>query len=148
MVSGGDKANVIPGSATLTVDCRILPGTDPDAFVGEFRARVPGDYEIEVLADGPPLVMDRRHPMVETIFEVLREADPGCHPVPNMLTGFTDARAFAELGIPCFGFSPVWLPPTIAFASMFHGHNERIPVHGFRWGTATLLEVVRRYCEA
>ena len=58
----------------------------------------------------------------------------------------TDARAFAELDIPCYGFAPVWLPADLPFAPMFHGHNERIPVHGFRWGCATLLELVRRMC--
>lgn len=144
MAEAGSKINVIPGSATLSVDCRILPGTDAQGFVEELRRRVPGDYDVEVVASGPPLVMDPRHAMVEAIGAVLREADPGCHPVPNMLTGFTDARAFASLGIPCYGFAPVWLPPDLPFAPMFHGHDERIPVHGFRWGLATLLELVRR----
>jgi acetylornithine deacetylase/succinyl-diaminopimelate desuccinylase-like protein len=128
------------------VDCRILPGTDPKAFVDEFKRRVKGDYRIEVLASGPPVVMDKDHPMFHSIAEILREADPGCHPVPQMITGFTDARAFDELDIPCFGFSPVWLPEDINFAAMFHGHNERIPVHGFKWGLACLWELVRRTC--
>ncbi len=148
MVTGGTKANVIPGEASLTVDCRILPGTDPDTFADEFRRRVPGEYDIEIIQKGPPLVFDKNHPIVALIGDVLRDADPGCHVVPNMLSGFTDARAFALLDIPCFGFSPVWLPEDIAFPSLFHAHNERIPVHGFRWGAATLRELVHRYCVA
>ena len=146
MVTGGTKVNVIPGEATLSLDCRILPGTDPDYFVREFAERVPGDYSIEVLHSGKPLVFDKSHPMMARIADVLREADPGCHPVPNMLVGFTDARAFEAVGVPCFGFAPVWLPPEIPFPSLFHAHDERIPVHGFRWGLATLLELSRRYC--
>ena len=63
-----------------------------------------------------------------------------------MITGFTDARAFDEVGTPCYGFSPVWLPPEIPFAGLFHGHNERIPVHGFQWGLACTHELVRRLC--
>ena len=137
---------MIPGEAELTVDCRILPGTDPEAFVREFKERVRGDYTVEVLGSGPPVVMDKDHPMFGSIVQILHEADPGCHPVPQMISGFTDARAFAELGIPCFGFSPVWLPEDINFAAMFHGHNERIPVEGFRWGLACLWELVRRSC--
>jgi acetylornithine deacetylase/succinyl-diaminopimelate desuccinylase-like protein len=148
MCHGGSKANVIPGEASLTVDCRILPGTDPDVFVREFKERVPGDYTIEVLQKGPALTFDKDHPIVKRMFEVLREADPGCFPVPQMITGFTDARAFAELGMPCYGFIPVWLPPDLRFASMFHGHDERIPIHGFRWGLATLFELVKRFCGA
>jgi len=90
--------------------------------------------------------MDRKHPVVGLLSEVLEGADPGCHPVPQMITGFTDARAFDEVGVPCFGFSPVWLPADIPFASLFHAHDERIPIHGFRWGLATLMEVIRRIC--
>jgi hypothetical protein len=28
---------------------------------------------------------------------------------------------------------------------MYHGHNERIPVDGFRWGLRVLFEVVRDF---
>ena len=146
MAVSGTKSNVIPGDAHLTVDCRILPGTDPDDFVRMFHERVPGDYDIEVLAKGPPVVMDTSHPIYNVLEQILRDADPGAHPVPQMLTGFTDARAFDQVGTPCFGFSPIWLPPTIPFAAMFHGHNERIPVHGFQWGLACMWELVQRLC--
>jgi len=146
MATAGTKTNVIPGTADLTLDCRILPGTDPHAFIEEFKQRVPGDYQLEVLAQGPALVMEKDHPIYEMVSEVLSEADPGCHVVPGIITGFTDARAYAELGIPCYGFSPIWLPDDIPFAPMFHGHNERIPVHGFKWGVATMLEFVKRVC--
>jgi len=146
MTDGGTKANVIPSKATLTLDCRILPGTDPDTFISNFKSRVPGNYTIEVIDKGPPVVMDRQHPIMEVLTDLLKEADPGSHPVPQMITGFTDARAFDEVKTPCYGFSPVWLPPEIPFASLFHGHNERIPVHGFMWGQACTLELAKRLC--
>ena len=146
IVTGGSGTNVVPSKATLTVDCRILPGTDPDAFIEEFKRRVPGRYTIELIDKGPPVVMDRTHPIMNLFEDILREADPGCTPVPQMVTGFTDARAFDQVGTPCYGFSPVWLPPEIPFASLFHGHNERIPVHGLQWGLACILELVRRVC--
>jgi acetylornithine deacetylase/succinyl-diaminopimelate desuccinylase-like protein len=148
MVRAGTKSNVIPSDAELVVDCRILPGTDPVAFVEEFRRRIEGPYTLEVIQSGPPVVMDRHHPILGVIASVLATADPGSHCVPNMLSGFTDARAFAEVGTPCFGFAPVWLPPDLPFAPMFHGHNERIPVDGFRWGLSTVWELVRRVCLA
>ena len=146
ITEGGNKTNVIPSKATLTLDCRILPGTDPDAFIAGFKSRVPGNYEIEVIDKGPPVVMDKEHPIMSVFTDLLEEADPGSRPVPQMITGFTDARAFDEVRTPCYGFSPVWLPPEIPFAAMFHGHNERIPVHGFKWGQACMLELARRLC--
>ena len=66
MAEAGTKVNVLPENATLTIDCRILPGTDPKQFVSEFKQRVPGNYEIEVLGDGPALVMDGNHPIIES----------------------------------------------------------------------------------
>ena len=146
MAQGGTKSNVIPGEAELTVDCRILPGTDPDSFVRQFKERVQGHYDLEVIKKGPPVVVSRANPVYDRIVKLIEEADPGSHCVPQMLTGFTDARAFDAVGVPCFGFSPIWLPPEIRFASMFHGHNERIPIHGFKWGLACLWELVQRSC--
>ncbi len=145
MAQAGARPNVIPGSGELVVDCRILPGTDPQAFVETFRSRIEGDYDLEVIASGPPVVQPQ-HPVVDVLFEVLREADPACHPVPQMITGFTDARAFEQVDTACFGFAPLWFPPELSFAAMFHGDDERVPTDGFRWGAAALWEAVRRLC--
>ena len=131
MVTGGSKTNVVPSRATLTLDCRILPGTDPDEFIEEFKRRIPGRYTIEVIDKGPPVVMDRNHPIMAVFEDVLREADPGCTPVPQMITGFTDARAFDEVGTPCYGFSPVWLPPEIPFAGLFMATTNAFLSMGF-----------------
>ena len=45
----------------------------------------------------------------------------------------------------CYGFSPVRLGPELDFTSMYHGHDERIPVDGFRWGQRVLYELVREF---
>ena len=55
-----------------------------------------------------------------------------------MLSGGTDAKAFAKLGIRCFGFSPLRLPPELDFAALFHGVDERVPVDALRFGTRVL----------
>ena len=59
-----------------------------------------------------------------------------------MLPGFTDAKAYTELGMKCWGFSPLKLPPGSNFSAMFHGHNERVPVDGVRWGLAVLVDLI------
>ena len=68
----------------------------------------------------------------------LRAEDPAAHPVPYMLSGGTDAKAFTRLGIRCFGFSPLLLPPDLPFASLFHGIDERVPVEGLQFGVRVL----------
>ena len=45
----------------------------------------------------------------------------------------------------CATDAPVKLPKGMKFADMFHGHNERIPVDGLRWGTETLTDLLVRF---
>jgi acetylornithine deacetylase/succinyl-diaminopimelate desuccinylase-like protein len=60
-----------------------------------------------------------------------------------MLSGGTDAKAFSQLGMRCFGFSPLRLPPDLDFASLFHGIDERVPVDALTFGTRVLDRFLR-----
>jgi acetylornithine deacetylase/succinyl-diaminopimelate desuccinylase-like protein len=95
----------------------------------------------------------QHHPAVETTFdgplvEAMKAAlvaeDPGAHPVPYMLSGGTDAKAFAKLGMRCFGFSPLRLPADLNFAALFHGIDERVPVEGLKFGARVLDRFLRQ----
>ena len=55
-----------------------------------------------------------------------------------MPSGGTDANAFATLGIRCFGFAPLKLPPDLDFSALFHGVDERVPVDALHFGTRVL----------
>ncbi len=55
-----------------------------------------------------------------------------------MLSGGTDAKHFSDLGIRCFGFAPLKLPPELDFAALFHGVDERVPVSALTFGTRVL----------
>jgi len=65
--------------------------------------------------------------------------------VPMMITLGTDAKALAQLGIPCYGFAPVRIEPDVPFLSLFHGHDERLPVSALAFGLPVLGEVVASY---
>jgi acetylornithine deacetylase/succinyl-diaminopimelate desuccinylase-like protein len=68
----------------------------------------------------------------------LTAEDPAARTIPYMLSGGTDAKSFSRLGIRCFGFSPLRLPPDLDFAGMFHGVDERVPVESLRFGVRVL----------
>jgi acetylornithine deacetylase/succinyl-diaminopimelate desuccinylase-like protein len=76
---------------------------------------------------------------------VLRDSDPEATPVPMMITPGTDAKALLSLGIPCYGFAPLQLDADTPFLSLFHGHDERVPVRALAFGLPVLAEVVARY---
>jgi acetylornithine deacetylase/succinyl-diaminopimelate desuccinylase-like protein len=64
--------------------------------------------------------------------------DPDGTVIPYCLSGGTDAKSFSRLGIRCFGYAPLRLPPDLDFSGMFHGVDERVPVDGLRFGVRVL----------
>ncbi len=115
MLKAGYKANVVPGTAEAVVDCRVLPGRDLSSYETSF--------------DGD---------LVEAMNDAVVAVDPNGRTVPYMLSGGTDAKAFARIGIRCFGFSPLRLPPELDFAALFHGVDERVPTDALKFGTEVL----------
>jgi acetylornithine deacetylase/succinyl-diaminopimelate desuccinylase-like protein len=138
----GYKENVIPGRASATVDCRTLPGRS-EAFLAQVRELVGPRIGVEYVAHQPAVETTFDGPLVEAMAAALAAEDPGARAVPYMLSGGTDAKAFARLGIRCFGFSPLRLPPDLDFASLFHGVDERVPVEGLEFGVRALDRFLR-----
>ena len=54
--------------------------------------------------------------------------------VPYLMSGGTDAKHWAKLGMRCFGFTPLRLPPDLDFTALFHGVDERVPVDALQFG--------------
>jgi len=146
VLRAGSKTNVIPSEAVAELDGRILPGQDLKAFLAEVRAVVGEGFEFEPIEVAPPVQTTSRTSLFETMAEVLQRHDPGAAVVPMMMTGGTDAKHLARVGIPCYGFSPMRLPPDMDFLGMVHGHNERIPIDALVFGVRVLYEVVEQYC--
>ena len=136
-LDAGYKENVIPSRAVATVDCRTLPG-QAAAFEEQLRAIVGPDIEIDYIERQPPLETTFDGPLVEAMAAALRAEDPAARAVPYMLSGGTDAKAFRKLGIRCFGFAPLRLPPDLNFGALFHGIDERVPVEGLQFGVRVL----------
>lgn len=148
ILEGGRKVNQIPSEVSVWVDVRTLPGQSSDGALELIRGVVGPDLDIEVVAEGEPVVMDTRDELYEVMTRAIGSLDEGAYAVPNLLNGFTDAKPLARLGIRTYGFAPVVLPPDIRFAAMFHGDNERIPIEGFRQGLRALGQVVLEMCRA
>jgi len=140
-LTAGYKMNVIPSTAAATVDCRVLPG-QLESFQAEV-ADIAGDgVDIDWFVS-PPLEYPWEGPLVEAMKTAIREEDSGGHPIPYMLSGGTDNKAFSRLGIAGFGFSPLRLPADLDFSSLFHGVDERVPVDALKFGTRVLNRLLR-----
>jgi acetylornithine deacetylase/succinyl-diaminopimelate desuccinylase-like protein len=141
-LEAGYKDNVIPGKASATIDCRTLPG-HADAFLRELRDVIGPDLEIEHVHQQPAVETSFDGALVDAMGAALRAEDPGARTVPYLMSGGTDAKAFSTLGIRCFGFAPLRLPPDLNFSALFHGIDERVPVEGLKFGVRVLDRLLR-----
>lgn len=150
VVRAGSKTNVIPGFATVEIDGRTLPGQSDAAFLGELRAALGEEAELRVMHSAPPVEASSETLLFQHLSAQIRKHDPLGTPLPYLIPGFTDAKAYSRLGTHCYGFSPVRFDPTadIAFTRMYHGKDERVPVDGLRWGFGVLYDTVLSFCRA
>ena len=142
MLAAGYKSNVIPSTAEAVVDCRVLPGRQA-AFEREVDELLGPDITREWVVRLPPVQTTFDGDLVAAMGAALLAEDPGARTIPYMLSGGTDAKAFSRLGMRCFGFSPLRLPPDLDFAALFHGVDERVPVDALRFGTRVLDRFLR-----
>lgn len=143
-VHAGQKINVIPAGAEATVDCRLLPTTDPKEFVAEIRRIVDDpDIEVEVVYQHDSGMSSMDTPVVSIASQVVREKlGDDAFVMPQLSPGFTDSHAYRAAGAQAYGFTPALL--TREDLATIHGHNERLSVANLRLGTEVLFEVVRR----
>jgi acetylornithine deacetylase/succinyl-diaminopimelate desuccinylase-like protein len=136
-LNAGYKVNVIPQAATAELDGRFLPGREDEFFAkldellgpGVSREFIHRDIALETTADGE---------LWNAMASALTAEDPEATVVPYCLSAGTDAKWFSKIGIRCFGFSPLRLPPELDFFGMFHGIDERVPVTGLQFGARVL----------
>lgn len=142
VLEGSNKTNVIPGRARAQLDCRLLPGEDPQEFVKRLE-QIVNDSEVNfsVLMNFPPLASDADTPLFRAIRNVAERHDPQAPVVPAVLSGFTDAHYFRRKGIVSYGFSG--LPLSEEDGRRVHGDNERIPLASLREGIQVLIELVQ-----
>jgi acetylornithine deacetylase/succinyl-diaminopimelate desuccinylase-like protein len=147
-LAAGAKVNVIPTEAEAVVDGRFLPGRTREQFLDEVRRLVGPKVEVEVLDAGDPLEVDHRGPLWDSIVKVMSRELPGCAVAANMITGQTDSRDLARLGIKTYGFSPVLLKEGEELYDLYHAPDERISVAGLEAGLRWLSGVVEDFCLA
>ncbi|MGI8868422.1 MAG: M20/M25/M40 family metallo-hydrolase [Mycobacteriales bacterium] len=137
MLHAGYKSNVIPGTATATVDGRFLPGQEEE-FERQLDEILGPGIEREWLIYDQAVETGFDGPLVDAMAAGLKAEDPAGIAVPYMMSGGTDAKSFERIGIRGFGFSPLQLPPDLDFAALFHGIDERVPVEALRFGVRVL----------
>ena len=137
MLEAGYKANVIPQTASAVVDGRTLPGYENE-LLDTVKKLVGEHVTVESLVSDIPLEVEFGGPLVDAMMQAIKSEDPDGIPIPYLLSGGTDNKALAKLGILGYGFSPLKLPADLDFVGLFHGIDERVPVDSLQFGARTL----------
>ena len=108
MFTGGYRVNVIPSDATATLDVRMLPDEDPQAFLEQVK-QIVNDPAIEVSFAARDVRPGGTTGLKTDAFSVL-EANVTKHyktiTLPTMSTGATDMAYLRAKGIQCYGVGP------------------------------------------
>lgn len=165
IIRGGNQMNQIPTEATLSVDCRILPGVTIEQLLDDLQSVIgrdkfestqegsPPELELEVVKYRYSYEQDLTSPemkeVIDTIKDVVYKHSDGASVITNLLSGTTDLAFYYQHPTKtpiCLGFTPTRFPPDMKLVALFHGVNERIPVAGFKWGIHVLGDVVAELC--
>lgn len=141
MLAAGYKVNVIPAEATACVDGRVLPGYE-DEFEATMDELTGPKVHWEYLHREIPLQAPLGAPLVTAMTRALLAEDPAGTVIPNCMGGGTDAKQFSRLGMACYGFTPLWLPPGFDYHGMFHGVDERVPVTSLHFGVRVMARLL------
>jgi acetylornithine deacetylase/succinyl-diaminopimelate desuccinylase-like protein len=149
MITASEKRNVIPASAEVTVDCRLLPGQDPEHIEPMIRAVLGSDleYELEWLESKGGTRSPLDTPLWEAVESFVAGIEPGARPVPFCVAGFTDSHWLRDaFGTVAYGFFPMRTMPGDVSATLIHSANERIPVDDLELGLEWIRHAARTVC--
>lgn len=151
IIKGGFRANVIPSSAQVNVNIRLLPGSSAEALRQQVE-RIIADPTIEVRLTGPHL----NHPVPDPsptnteLFQALeisaKAVFPEAEVTPYLFQAGTDAYPWRLRGVPVYGIYPY--PIDSEDLKRMHGNDERVRISSLAAGTEmiyrTLLAVAGR----
>ncbi|MGQ0561296.1 MAG: M20/M25/M40 family metallo-hydrolase, partial [Gemmatimonadota bacterium] len=131
----------LPQMARATVNCRLLPGEQPEA-VHATLTRVVANDKVKITPIAPvkpsepsPLTNE----VMKPIERITNELWPGVQVVPTMSTGATDGLYFRNAGIAIYGVSGIFEDINDVRA---HGRDERVLVQSFYEGQQFLWRLV------
>ncbi|MFN7966794.1 MAG: M20/M25/M40 family metallo-hydrolase [Acidobacteriota bacterium] len=146
VLKGGPQTNVIPGEASAELDCRLLPGQDPAAFIAAIQALI-ADPNVTVSTISPVIGASASpidSALMHAIESVAREVDPGVPVATTILTGWTESSLLRPLGIQAYGFEPYRISQQEN--RRVHGDDERISLENIQRGGEILYRVVLTLC--
>jgi acetylornithine deacetylase/succinyl-diaminopimelate desuccinylase-like protein len=145
VLTGSDKTNTIPETASAELDIRLLPDQDPEAFKREL-IRVIADSQVR-LEEIAPLTPRYDAPLGTELFKAIEQVAgellPGVPIATPVSPGATDRPTYASAGIIAYGLDP-YLIPIEQNRDEVHGNDERITTINLGWGVRFYVTLLQR----
>lgn len=134
LISGGFKENVLPSSASATLNCRIHPYQSVNDVVNVVRSTIK-DERVKVSAQPHAL---EPHPISDfsdtsfafnIITNSLLSVFPDVVVVPATMVGATDTKAYLRFTKNVYRIAPEVL--TLEETGLIHGNDERISIENY-----------------
>ena len=147
MLDAGHATNALPQRARANVNCRIFPGVSAETIRAKLEELI-ADPAVKIsspetrgpTASPPPLSPEVMAP----IEKLTAEFWPGVPVLPILQAGATDGEFTNAVGIPTFGFEPIFIGPDLG---NIHGLNEYVGVKSLLEGREFLYHLVKIYAD-
>ncbi len=133
--------NVVADRATAKIDIRLLPNTTPEKYLAKLQ-KIADKYKVKIKPVGE--IVPNSSPMDSEFFKVMARVSvenvPGSVVTPLITPGNTDNTYLREIGLQCYGLTPVILNSEELGST--HSDNEYISQENLRLGTKIMFETV------
>ena len=142
--NSGVKDNVIPQSASATINFRIIPGETVATVTARVKQLI-NDERIEitkgVFISEPSKVSGTGSFGYQSLQKTISEIYPEALVTPYLVVGGTDSRHFNEISDHIYRFSAIKLNK--GNIKSFHGLNERLPVNDFENSIRFYYQIIK-----
>ncbi|SIJ07348.1 Probable peptidase [Mycobacteroides abscessus subsp. bolletii] len=147
-VKGGEATNALPPVATANVNCRILPGTQPEQVRNSLVTAVadPNVTITEAPKNGagsipaPPLPITQQ--ILAPVQQTAAKIWPGTPVIPTINIASTDGSTFTAAGIPTYSIPRVLRDPD---GDGVHGIDEHVRVDRLSQSRDFLYQTIKLY---
>lgn len=154
-IGGGFAANVIPESAWVDFNCRIVPNVtikDFSELVQKFISisfpKFSDRVHLEFLDEDLGYEIKTDDQLFKAVTDGLEDfwSSKPTKPkaVPILLPAGSDCRNYAQAGINPIGFAPLYFPPGFPGFSLAHAVDERVPISAFKDGLKAFVNVIAK----
>lgn len=130
MAQGSAQANVLPETASVVINCRVLPGDTMDSTLQHIRENIGEGVEARILSGkNPSPISPTNTPLFSLLRSLAQDLQSDALATPYLVMGGTDSAKFYPICEAVYRFSPFYFDENTMAG--VHSVNERIPVEGF-----------------